>query len=215
MIGILGIRRVIALSVLLVISVAMGFLLYFYILPENAKVERDLRVVRASVSSARAELEKLQNDMEFFQEQKGLYDNLEQIGFFSRQDRFDARRRIEAIQNESNILHMHYNIKPAIVEENKQAAKADYVVLKTPATVDVDAMDDLDFYSFMYWIDNAFTGQVSITGFDMERVLDVNDRTLRRIGGGNPTTLLKGSLSFEWRTLIPRTEYVAEGAGMP
>lgn len=110
---------------------------------------------------------------------------------------------------------MHYNIKPAIVEENKQAAKADYVVLKTPATVDVDAMDDLDFYSFMYWIDNAFTGQVSITGFDMERVLDVNDRTLRRIGGGNPTTLLKGSLSFEWRTLIPRTEYVAEGAGMP
>lgn len=70
MIGILGIRRVIALSVLLVISVAMGFLLYFYILPENAKVERDLRVVRASVSSARAELEKLQNDMEFFQEQK-------------------------------------------------------------------------------------------------------------------------------------------------
>lgn len=215
MIGILGIRRVVALSVLLTISIVMGLLLYFYILPENAKVERDLRVVRASVASARAELEKLQNDMAFFQEQKGLYDNLEQIGFFSRQDRFDARRRIEAIQNESNILHMHYNIKPAVVEENKEAAKADYVVLKTPATVDVDAMDDLDFYSFMYWIDNAFTGQVSITGFDMERVLDVNDRTLRRIGSGNPTTLLKGSLSFEWRTLIPRTEYVAEGAGMP
>lgn len=213
MIGVLGVKRVAALSVLLVLSALMAVLLYFYIIPENAKAERDLRVVRASVSSTRAELAKLQQDIEFFEEQKSLYDNLDQLGFFSEQDRFLARRRIEAIQNESNILHMHYDISPAMIEENEEAAKADYVVLKTPATVDVDAMDDLDFYSFIYWIDNAFTGQVSITGFDMERVLDVNDRTLRRIGGGSPTTLLKGSLSFEWRTLIPRTEYLEEGMG--
>lgn len=211
MIKILGIKRVVAIAILIAIGSFMGAVLFGIVLPELQKTERDLRVARASVAASRTELDQLRNDFEFFKNQKYLFEDLKQIGFFSNQDRYDAQKRIEAIQDQTNILHMHYNIPPASVEENENAAKAEYVVLKTSATVDVDAMDDLDFYSFMYWIDNAFTGQVSITGFDMERVLDVNSKTLRHIGSGAAATLLKGSMSFEWRTLIPRADYVEEG----
>lgn len=214
MIKILGIKRVAAIAVLSAIGLFMVAILFGLVLPELQKTERDLRVVRASVANGRAELDQLKNDFDFFKEQRYLFEDLQQVGFFGAQDRYEAKKRIEAIQDQANILHMHYNISPAVVEENKNAAKADYVVLKTAATVDVEAMDDLDFYSFMYWIDNAFTGQVSITGFDMERVLDVNSKTLRHIGSGAATTLLKGSLSFEWRTLIPRADYMAEEGGI-
>lgn len=214
MINILGLKRVIGILVLFVLCGAVGATLFFYVLPHKEKVERDLRVTKASVAASRAEIEKLHQDITFFEEQKNLYENLVSIGFFSDQDRFDAQKRIEAIQDRANILRMHYNISPARVKENAYAANADHVVLTTAVTVDVDALDDVDFYSFMYWLDNAFTGQSSITGFDIERVLDVNDTTLRQIGSGNPVPLLKGSVDFEWRTLIPRESYV-EGEEEP
>jgi hypothetical protein len=210
MIKVLGIKRIVGILSLLLLSGVVGALLFMYILPEREKLDRDLRILSASIASGRAEIDQLKQDIAFFEEQKYLFGNLVSLGFFTEQDRFYAQKRIEAIQDKSNILQMYYNFTPARVEENIHAAEANHVVLTTTVDVNVEAIDDLDFYRFMYWVNNAFSGQTSINSFNLERVADVDDYTLRQIGSGTPVTLLKGNITFDWRTLIPRENFVSE-----
>ena len=212
MIKVLGLKRVVGILSLLLLSGAMAAVLFTVVLPERESLDRELRMLNSSIANGRAEIDKLKQDLAFFEEQKYLFGNLVSLGFFSDQDRFYAQKRIEAIQDKSNILHMHYNFTPARVEENSYAADADHVVLTTTVDVNLEAIDDIDFYKFMYWVNNAFTGQTSINSFNLERVADVDDYTLRQIGTGTPVTLLKGSITFDWRTLIPREEFVKQGA---
>lgn len=87
------------------------------------------------------------------------------------------------------------------------------MMLDTPVSLTIEAMDDVDFFNFIYWIENGFPGHISVSSLSMERTLDVNDVTLRQIGSGVETTLVKGKVSFNWRTLIPETGAGTAGGG--
>lgn len=214
MMQVLGIKRILMLVVLVAANAALAAATYLYVVPENNRLESELRSVRSQISTKRAEADRLRNEFEQIQEQKAYFEGLETAGFMSDQNRLVARRRIMNIQQYTKVLRAGYDISSADVVNNKIADEIGYVVLSSPISVDVEALDDVDFYNFIYWMENAFPGHVSVGSVNMERALDLNEATLRAIGSGTPTALIKGKVNFVWRTMVPEDEVrVSDGFG--
>jgi hypothetical protein len=208
-IQILGIRRVITLAILAMLSISLGAGIYFYFIPRNAELIRELQALTAQASQKRTDVENLRSQYQIIQEQKTRFENLTALGFFSNQNRAVARVRIEQIQKFTNVLTAKYNINAATMEKNQAAEEAGYTMLDSPVTVNLEALDDIDVYNFIYWVVNAFPGHVSISNIKIEREMDVNDATLRQIGNGIPTVLVKATVGFDWRTMVPTSEIPA------
>lgn len=206
MIQILGFRRVITLAILIAANLALAGALYSLVLPQKDKTERELRSTRSAVNARRDEVATLKNEYEQIQEQKNLFENLQQAGFFTVQDRINARKTIEQIQKESKVLAARYDIQAIQVQESPLAAEADHVLLHSPMSFSLDALDDIDVYSFMYWAQNAFPGQVAINSLTIERRMDVDEITLKQIGTGTPVVLVSATVNFSWNTMVPRAQ---------
>lgn len=206
MISVIGTRRLFILGVLLAVNAALAAALYLYIMPESEKLSRELRTAKAEISSKQAETDKLRTEYDLIQKQRATFEDLKEAGFLGPQDRVVARERMEAIQSHSRVVRANYSIEPVKVEENKFAADSGQVILNSVINADVDALDDVDFLSFVYWLENGFPGQITINNIDVKRENDVDDVTLRQIGTGSPLVIVKGQASFEWRTMVPREE---------
>jgi hypothetical protein len=206
MIEILGVKRLIGIVVLLTVNILIGSSLLFYFMPQNKDLEKDFRRVGGIINAKRNDVMKIQDEFDRIQDQKLLFEDLKKMGFFDDQDRFQTQRRIEAIQQMTEVLNVTYEVREAKIEENEHAKKANHVVLNTPIKINIEALDDKDFYAFLYWVDHAFSGQTSITKIRLQRVNDINDSTLRSIGTGNPITLIRGTFEFDWRTMISSDE---------
>lgn len=214
MIKVLGVKRVLTLMILLLVNMALAGGLYGVLIPQTEKTERDLRVARAAVQTRRTEIQTLQTEYQQIQEQKNLFGDLDKARFFTTQDRVEARRMIEAIQAESNVLSAKYSIGAAEVIEDPVASIADHVIMRSPVSVKVDALDDADIYNFIYWIENAFPGQAAVSSLKVERTLDIDEVSLRQIGNSIPTVLVTADVVFDWNTMVPRAQ-VPRQLGVP
>lgn len=201
----LGFKRIVMLLALATADAALGSATYLYFMPQSLKVEREFQSVRQQAIAKRDDAGRLRAEYEQIQQKKDHFQALEAAGFFSDQSRVVARERIEAAQRYSNILSARYNMQAAKLEKKAQAENSGQVVVNTPVSIDVEALDDMDFYNFIFWIENAFPGHVSLQNVKIERVADVNEATLRQIGSGTAATLVKGKLDFSWRTMMPES----------
>lgn len=189
---------------LLAVNAALAAALYLYVQPQSQSVARELGATRSQVSTMRADASALRDDIEQIEEKKTYFNNLQAVGFMSDQNRLVARRRIMDIQQYSKVLKATYDISSAEVLANNNLTNSNQVVLSSKLGVNIDAMDDIDFYSFIYWLRNTFPGHVSIDSLTLERVADVNDVTVRQIGSGVPMTMVKGGLQAKWRTIVSK-----------
>lgn len=204
MIKVLGIKRVLTLLILFGVNVALAAMLYFIVLPSKDSTEKELRTTRSAVQSRRTEVTRMQTEYQQIQEEKNLFGDLENSGFFGTQDRLEARRTMESIQSASHVLSAKYNINAVVVKENTASAMSDHVILQSPVTVQLDALDDVDVYKFLYWIENGFPGQSLITDITLERKQDIDENVLKQIGNGVPSVLMTASVNFAWNTFVPR-----------
>ena len=213
MIGVLGTKRLIATTVLLAANIILAGAIYGYVAPENERLEREVRGLRSQVSSKRAEADKLRLEYQQIQDQKNYFEGLGAVGFFSDQNRVLARNKIEAVQRYAGVLSARYNISAAKVEKNDLATGTGHALVSSPVTLNLEAMDDVDIFNFIFWLENAFPGQVSINSINIDRPLDINDVTLRQIGSGVETTLVKGKIGFNWYTMMPEKLLGLDGEG--
>jgi hypothetical protein len=203
MIGVIGVKRILILVILIALNAGLGAAAYLYVMPENQRLEGTLNSTRAQISTKRAEAQSLREDFQQIEAQRERFEALQDAGFLSDQNRLVARRRIISIQQYTKVLSAAYDIKSAEIEENVFAEEIGYAVLDSPVDIRVEAIDDVDFYNFIYWMENAFPGHISIETMRIRRDLDVNDNTLRSIGTGNPVALINGDVEFSWRTIVP------------
>jgi len=204
MIYVLGTKRLIILGALIVINVLVGSLTYFYLVPRGVKLSSELTAVTGSLTQKRGETERLRLQFSQINDQKALFQVLETTGFFSDQNRASASKRIDDIQQFIRILSVKYNIKAAEVIQSEKLAEPGYVILRSPIEVNIDAMDDIDIYNFVYWMENTFSGYLTLKELKLERASDINEAILRQIGNGVSAPLIKASLVFSWSTLIKK-----------
>lgn len=206
MIKILGVKRILMLIIFLSANVALATATYMYVLPENENLEGQLRSTRSQIGQKRAESERLRSEFKVIEEKKSYFENLQAAGFISNQNRLVARRRITDIQQYTKVLRASYNINPASIVKNRTVEEMGYAVLNSTISINVEALDDLDFYNFLYWMESAFPGHTTVVRVNLERIADINEASLRQIGSGGPLTLVRGNMDLVWRTIVPQAD---------
>lgn len=204
MIGLLGMRRIILLTVLLVVAGLLGAGVYLYVIPQTQDLERDLRVTRAKISQKQNEVADMRERFDELKMQQVLYTGLKDAGLFNEQNRVWAIKSMDKFKKLSHVLNTEYKGDSAAVVERDELRETGYLVLDSKVAVNLDAMDDMDIYNFIYWIENAFPGHTSITKLDMRRVQEISQNLLREIGSGKKRVLVKADVEFSWKTLSPK-----------
>ncbi len=202
----IGVKRIVVLAILVSVNLVLGASAYLYFVPENKKVTNELSGLKSQIATKRNETYQLEDNYKLIQEQQVDYENLVEAGFFNRQDRLAFRRRMADIRAYTKVLRASFDISPAQIEDNAAAKKAKHSILKSPVSVNIEAMDDIELYHFIFWLENGFPGHTQITSLSIKRDKDVDEKVLREIGTGNTIVLVSGKVKFDWRTMVPENQ---------
>jgi hypothetical protein len=157
------------------------------------------------------DIDRMQVELEQFAGQQVLFEEYKKDGFFIEQNRRQVQDLFKLIQEKSGVSVATVAVNPASVEENKEAEKADHVILKSTIQVALEALDDQDIYRYLYLIENFFPGHVTVEKVKFERDAEINGTVLRAIAGGKNFPLVRADLEMVWRTMVPKALVGEEG----
>lgn len=203
MIQVLGIKRVVTIVVLVGVIAVLSGSYYFVVLPQQEKVERELRQVKSSISSARSNTDRLRRDFATLEQVKTRYAEIQQYGFFSDQNRVVARAKINEMKEESGVISARYTISASENEGDESLKTIGHDLMRSTIKFSVEAYDDVDVYRFIYLLNYGFPGMVDINRVVIERTRDVSAPLLRNIGTGSKTSLVNAQINADWFTVVP------------
>ncbi|MFP4312908.1 MAG: hypothetical protein ACLFR0_01165 [Alphaproteobacteria bacterium] len=210
MIKILGARRILLLLILLALNGVFGATVYMYLQPQLKKEEINLRTAKSQEQQVRSDISDLQLEFDQLEEQRDAFRALQADGFFSNQ----SRRQVEDVflqaKQASGILTATVNVRPGEVIEDEDAAKAGYVLLKSPISIRFEGIDDTDVYIYLDYLEKNFPGYLSVEDIYIRRVANVNDTILRAIAGGSKPAMVDGRLELNWTTMVERGDVLDE-----
>lgn len=209
----IGTKRFFILLVLGGCFAALSLYAYAIIGPqEKAKTaERDASF--AEVAQTRADVEKMRSDLITFETQKQLFEKLSKIGFLNDQNRVLTRARFETLQRLSKIVSAKYEIKAAKITENELSENTGYVTMQSPISVSISAIDDLDVYRFIYYLNYGFPGHIKIMNLKIERLGSITPEVLKQIGAGQPPQIISAVMELEWTTMAKKDSIPPEVLG--
>ncbi|MCK5374746.1 MAG: hypothetical protein KAJ40_05635 [Alphaproteobacteria bacterium] len=206
MINIIGVKRVVVLVILASFNVTLAAVVYMYATPEYQTVMRQLRGQRSQLSSLQNDVEQMQIEFDQLDHQQERFDEIKEKGFFSAQDRADAKDIFSLIQKKSRIISAHVSVKPGYVEENDGTKKAKHKLLISDVSVRIKAFDDNDVYHYIDLVQKVFPGFVSLEHVSVRREKDISTTLLRAIANGASPEIVTAEVEFLWRTMIPENQ---------
>lgn len=208
MINRLGFKRFIIIALLATFLGVFFVADNFFLTPQELESQNELSGINSQISTLEGELEKMRADFQIFQKQKMFYDSIRKMGFFNDQDRVIARERFDTMQRLSKIISARYEIKAARIITDEAAGTTGFVIMESPISVSLSAVDDLDVYRFIYYLNYGFPGHVVINSLRLERKLDITSEVIKQVGMGTPPEIISASLELDWRTMA-RKESIA------
>lgn len=204
MFKVLGSKRVLFIGLVAGAIAIIAYGYYNYLLPEHQKSTQELQATKSAVDQKYAEVIRLKEEYVLLQSQLREYKELEARGFFNDQDRSAAIDKLDKLSKYAGLLKASLKLGSGQLINDPVADQAGQVVLKSPVTIDVKSIDDVDVYSFVKFIEEKFPGRVDIMSFKLNRIEIFNTAILRQIGGGTPTPLVDASIAFDWLTMAPK-----------
>ncbi|MGN7438848.1 MAG: hypothetical protein ACTHOO_09420 [Alcanivorax sp.] len=210
MIQIIGLRRLLILLVLISINACLATAVYMYVLPEKEKTDRNLSSLRGGISTVEQDIQKMQVEFAQLEERQAQFDALKEDGYFSSQDRSDAKEIFSAIRKKSRVISARVSVKSGIIEENEIAQKAGHKILMSPIEIEIRAFDDGDVYRYLYYAESVFPGHISIDKVTMKRTREVTPALLRAIANNTSPELVQAEIFMSWRTMIPEDQVIVK-----
>lgn len=199
--GILGPRQILTILVLVALNAVVGLLTYGYLVPSKTETEAVVAQTQSETEARRSEVLKLQNEFAQLEKDVTRYKELEARGFFSDQNRVLAKDMMDRMQQMSGLLKAKYIISSGEVVGDPAIAESGYSIINSPIDVEIEALDDMDVYSFLALLKKSFPGSVTVTDIEVSREVDLTQPLLRQIGSGVPFALVKSKVKFNWRTI--------------
>lgn len=212
MLKVLGTKRITFMVVVLLLAAAIGSAYYYWILPERELVTAELNATKAATEVRYQEVAKMKEEYVLLQSQLRSFKALELRGFFNDQDRSNGIEKIEKLSNYSGVLKTKLKFGSGQLVSDPLADLASQVVLRSPVTLNVSAVDDVDVYSLLKFIEEKFPGDIDISSFRLKRVDIFNEAMLRKIGGGKPDSLVEAEIILDWLTMASK-DVVAPAEG--
>jgi len=213
MIETLGKKRVFILGALLVINALLGAIVFMYLVPQEQSTQKSLRSLNSQISTVQTDLTNLRIDFDELEKQRSTYERLVQRGFLNGQDRRAAVRDLEDLDERSGLIFSKISIGGGEIDEHPEALKAEHVVLSSPISVTLEAMDDVDVFNYIHLLSNVFPGHISVDEMVIKREIDVSGDVLRAIASGEEPKMVEGRLELTWRTMMPKSLAVGQSGG--
>jgi len=206
MIRVLGAKRIVVLLVLIAVNVLLAAMVYGFIMPEKVKMQMNLNGLTRAIGVVGRDISHLQIEFDQLEDQQALYEELEKDGFFRGQNRRQAQDLLERVQAESQVISAVASIRPGEVEDHEEAEKANYKILVSPINLDIESMDDVGVYRYLYLVEKVFPGHIMVNSIEMERNQNLNAAVLRAVALGESPALIKAHVELSWRTMIAESQ---------
>lgn len=210
MIASIGYKRSLFILVLAVAVGVLAFASYFVFAPKVVSTQSELSTLQAQSSTLQGEVDQMRDSFAQFDKKKVVFEDISRMGFFNDQNRVLARERFETLQKLSKIISARYEIKAANVLSQDIPIETGFVVMESPISITLTALDDIDIYRFIYYLNYGFPGHVTINSLEILREGEITPEILKDIGTGNPPSLITATMELEWRTMA-RKESIAPG----
>lgn len=204
MLKVLGNNRLIFIFVLLLLVGGLSYFYYNWLLPAHQKSTQDLQTSKSAVDQKYNEVIRLKEEYVLLQSQLRSYKELEVKGFFNDQDRTAAVDKLDKLSKVSGLLKANLKLGSGQLIDDPVAGLAKQVILKSPVSINVSSIDDVDLFSFLKFIEEKFPGRIDVTSLSLSRIEIFDTAILRKIGSGQPTSLVESNLSFDWLTMAPK-----------
>ncbi len=208
MIGIIGVKRLLILLVLVIVNILFGAVIYMYLLPEQRVSDQELRSLRGKLSTVQRDLDQMHIEFEQLEKRQDRFDALKDSGFFSNQDRGEAKKLLSIVQKKSKVISATVSVKSGVIEDNKEAQKSNHKMLVSPVEVEIKAFDDSDVYRYIDLLQKKFPGHLSIDEIIIKRNRDITSALLRAIASGASPELVTAKIIMSWRTMIPQDQII-------
>jgi hypothetical protein len=215
MIGKIGFKRALMLFVLAALAVVLFAANEWVFKPKVTESQAQLNQAMGEIGTLQGEIDKMRADFALFEQQKDFYDIISRMGFFNDQDRVLARQRFDTMQKLSKIISARYEIKAANILTQETNPETGFVVMESPISVELSAVDDLDIYRFIYFLNYGFPGHITINKLNIERKANVTPEILKQIGTGNPPEIVAAKMELDWRTMARKEAIQPSTLGQP
>ena len=203
MLKILGSKRVVFLAILSAIILCGGGVYYYVLIPAHEQSSQELDTTKAAVSQRYADVTRMKEEYVLLQSQLRTFKELEARGFFNDQDRSPAIESLGRLSDNAGLLKANLKFGAGELIKDPKVDQAKQVILKSPVTVEIQSIDDVDVYSFVKFVEEKFQGDVDISSFKLERKDIFKIDSLRTLSGKSPAPLVEAQLRFDWFTMAP------------
>ena len=204
MLKILGRKRVILLAVLVLLTAIFGGLWMQVFAPAREEVERNLSTANSTLESKREEIRKLKKEYVLLQNQISNYEKVKRLGFFNDQSRVLAQETLDDFRAKSGVLKANYNVMAGEEVKDDRASSINYMVIKSPVDIEIESIDDGDFYNFLKLVLEQFPGRANLEKMTIEKRDALTQDVLKDIGSGTPVALIKGVIKYNWFSMAKK-----------
>jgi len=206
-----GAKRLTVLGALLFLLALDGGVYFAILTPMKERAESDLSRATGSVSSYRSKINNIQKDIDFLNENIPVYENILKQGLFDDQDRFRVVDVVNSLSTNAEVSKFSYNIGNREIIKSPDADKMGYAVIKRSiALTNIDAVIDVDVFSFFQHISYIFPKYVHIKGFTLKKNKDVTMDNLQKIANDENDNMVSASINFDWVTLTKKENVMSK-----
>lgn len=215
MIKLIGMKRVIILSCLLALNLAVAAVWLTTISPMREEAEMQRNGIDGQISDLQGKITHIKEELKYLEDNLPKYTHLRERGFFLNQDRFMIGRMMEDLRQKAGIASFAFEIADVEDIPNADAAAMNHRLVNSRIKVrDIKSPLDNNVYVLMQEISKAFPEYARIQSIDMTRKGDVDEASLQKIKSGEPISFVDSNIVFDWMTLIPMDAQAAPAPGM-
>ena len=203
---ILGIRRIVVLTVLLAVNLLLAAGIYFYIMPQTETANRQMSSLRSKENTLRNDIANLQTEFNELESQQGEFKKLQEGGFFERQSGSVAESIFLNAEKFSKVSDPDVFVDKTETKQDPLISETKQVISEREISIKVGGIDDIAIYKYLDFINQQFPGHLETTEVSLKRTSNVNEVILRAIAGGADPSLVEGQVSLVWRTMVPEVE---------
>ncbi len=238
----IGLRTFGTLSTMLALTIGLSALCFLFVIPQTEAQLNALQTARQVVDNKRAEIRTLRQEYADLQTFMGDFKSLEKRGFFKEQNRIIARRALDQIIADSQLIDVDYEIRPARVLSELQAdqirqagasgpvplsaqapnaiagaqqpsVSSGYALIESEMSLDISTFDDVQIYNFIKRLTDTFQGRIILKSLQIEPVATLTQANYLKIGNGEDVSLVRGTATLMWYSMVPADKAPPLGQG--
>lgn len=206
-IHVVGIRRTLGIVLLSLFCLGVGATIYYYILPEQEAADQKLAKTNRENRELRVKIDEIPQKFAEAKANQARYDALQARGYINSQDRVLARKTIDVLRQNSEIVSLNYRVSPLETLPEGRLQDTGKRLVRSEIGIDIFDYTDLPVLTFSDMAYKTFPGVPVLTEYRIQRVdLPTMDVLQTMADRADDTFFMSGVLTFDWYTLAPKEE---------